>query len=1100
MTDDAVLIEEAVALAAELLEAASHFETRKQRRHRRRLAGMLADEGSRRFSLDLADEVLRIRAPRRAARRFRGLVADGLPSFLGPLDRTLLRVGAALSAVVPRVVMPLVDRRVRAETTTVLLPAEEPALRHHVERRTKDHVRLNVNLLGEAILGEDDARQRVADVVDLLRRPHIDYVSVKISSICSQIDPLAFDQSVDRIAERLRELYRAAMAPTPAKFVNLDMEEYRDLHLTIAAFTEVLDEDEFAGLDAGIVLQAYLPDSYWALADLSEWALRRRERGGGRIKVRIVKGANLAMETVEAELHGWAAAPFDNKADVDANYKRMLDVVLNARFADAVQVGVASHNLFDVAWALTLRRYCRAEGRVEIEMLEGMAPPQAMATAAEAGGVLLYGPATKRHDLESAVAYLARRLDENAAPENFLHALFAMEPGSDVFEQEKQRFQRAVTARRLPPHRPRRHQSRRASHEPAPKVFANEPDTDFIGTGNRHWIADELAHWTPLFDSSAATPTVDDVDAAVARAVNAADKWRTRPAVERAAVLRHVAHEMVNARGETVAAMAHTAGKTVPEGDTEVSEAIDFARYYASCIDLIGEVSAEGVTFDPYRVTVIAAPWNFPYAIPAGGVLAALAAGSAVVLKPAPQTRLLGQMIVEFCRRGGVPDDVVQFLPCDDDDAGRRLITHEDVDAVILTGSWETARLFRSWKPQLALHAETSGKNAIVVTAAADLDGAVRDIVRSAFGHAGQKCSAASLAILEAPVYDDARFIERLADAVRSLRVGPATDLDSTVGPLIAPAEGPLLRAFTQLDDGETWLVEPRQIDDRLWTPGVKLGVRYHSWFHTAECFGPVLGVMRAVDLEQAIRYQNATPFGLTAGLQSLDPTEVERWEDRVDAGNLYVNRSITGAIVRRQPFGGWKRSSMGPGAKAGGPNYVLSLGTWTDAPVENRTSVADSYLRAWHEHIRVGHDPSDLRAESNVFRYVPYHRPVVVRPSATTTLEEIEHCRLAANTAGVTLVVSRGSDEELMARLKAIKPAKVRALGPISDALAARCDELGIPLDTSPVTSVGRLELLHWVREQCVTETRHRYGNVRTTVTERVTQELANDAPASSH
>jgi len=222
-----------------------------------------------------------------------------------------------------------------------------------------------------------------------------------------------------------------------------------------------------------------------------------------------------------------------------------------------------------------------------------------------------------------------------------------------------------------------------------------------------------------------------------------------------------------------------------------------------------------------------------------------------------------------------VPADVVQFLPCDDDEGGRRLITHPDVDAVVLTGSWETAKLFRSWKPRLALHAETSGKNAMVVTAAADLDGAIRDLVRSAFGHAGQKCSAASLGILEASVYDDERFLERLADAVRSLRVGTASDVDSTVGPLIEPASGPLLRAFTTLDAGESWLVAPRQLGERLWSPGVKVGVRDGSWFHTAECFGPVLGLMRAKDLADAIRLQNATPFGLTAGLQSLDPAEI---------------------------------------------------------------------------------------------------------------------------------------------------------------------------------------------------------------------------------
>ena len=1072
MNKDTVLVEEAVSLAAELLTAAQRNESRAQRRHRKRMARMLGDEASRSFTLELADEVLRIHDPRRAAARLREVVDAGMPPFLGPVDRLLLKTGAAAARALPRVVMPLVAARVRRETDPVLLPADEPQLASRVHGHAAEHIHMNLNLLGEAILGEDEARQRVDDVVALLGRDHVDYVSVKISAICSQLDVLAFDQSVARIVERLRTLYRAAQQHAPAKFVNLDMEEYRDLHLTVAAFRAALEEDEFRGLDAGIVLQAYLPDSYAVLLELCEWAAARRASGGGRIKIRIVKGANLAMEHVDAEMHRWERAPFDDKADVDANYKRMLDVLLRPAYADAVRIGVASHNLFDVAWALTLRDHYGARDRLEIEMLEGMAPPQSAAVADAAGGLLLYGPATRAGDLEPAVAYLARRLDENAAPENFLHALFSMTPGSDSWQTEEARFREAVRARHLAPPRPRRHQDRLAPHEHDPSTaFWNEADTDFTSAVNRRWIHDHLQHWHDPCPDGWAVPSVADVDDAVARAHNAAGAWRDLGAQGRAEVLRRVAHEMSVHRGNTIATMAHTAGKTVAEGDTEVSEAVDFARYYAATIP-----SQAGATFEPHRVVVVASPWNFPYAIPAGGVLAALGSGASVILKPAPQTRLVAWQIVEQCRRAGVPADVVQFLPCDDDDAGRRLISHDDVGAVVLTGSWETARLFRSWKPRLALHAETSGKNAIVVTAAADLDGAIRDLVRSAFGHAGQKCSAASLGILEASVYDDARFRERLADAVRSLRVGPATDVDSTVGPLIEPASGPLLRAFTTLDDGESWLVEPRQLGERMWTPGVKLGVRDGSWFHTAECFGPVLGLMRADDLDDALRMQNAVPFGLTAGLQSLDPAEIGRWIDRVEAGNVYVNRAITGAIVQRQPFGGWKRSAMGPGAKAGGPNYIASLGRWHD----DDPARAPDYAAAWALHFALAHDPSGLTAESNVFRYVPFHRPVVLRVGDGATERDLQLCQQAAKVAGVTLVIARDSDDAFIARVQNLRAGKVRVVGHVSDAIYAACDEYGIPVDDAPVSAIGRIELLRWVREQSVTQTLHRYGNVR--------------------
>jgi RHH-type proline utilization regulon transcriptional repressor/proline dehydrogenase/delta 1-pyrroline-5-carboxylate dehydrogenase len=360
-----------------------------------------------------------------------------------------------------------------------------------------------------------------------------------------------------------------------------------------------------------------------------------------------------------------------------------------------------------------------------------------------------------------------------------------------------------------------------------------------------------------------------------------------------------------------------------------VSEAVDLARYYAGPgIAPLADLVAAGAHVVGRGVAVVVSPWNFPYAIPAGGVLAALAAGDAVVLKPAPEARRCGWFLARRLWAAGVPPDLVQYLACEDGPVGRHLVTHPDVATVVLTGAYETAAMFLAWDPAMHLLAETSGKNALVVTGGADVDLAVKDLVRSAFGHAGQKCSAASLAILTADVYDDGTFLRRLAEAVRSIRVGEATDPDTTMGPLIAPARGALARALTTLDAGESWLVEPRRLDDegRRWSPGVRLGVRPGSWFHRTECFGPVLGVMRARDLDEALAWQNGTGFGLTGGLHALDPEEIRRWLAGVEVGNAYVNRHTTGAVVQRQPFGGWKRSSVGGSAKAGGPGYVLQL------------------------------------------------------------------------------------------------------------------------------------------------------------------------------
>ncbi len=380
----------------------------------------------------------------------------------------------------------------------------------------------------------------------------------------------------------------------------------------------------------------------------------------------------------------------------------------------------------------------------------------------------------------------------------------------------------------------------------------------------------------------------------------------------------------------------------------------------------------------------------------------------------------------------GVPPDVVQLVRCPDNDVGRHLVTHDAVDTVVLTGAYDTAQMFLDWKPQLRLIAETSGKNALVITGGADVDLAIRDLVRSAFGHSGQKCSAASLAIIEASVHDDERFLTRLADAVRSVRVGPPTDLATMMGPVIQPPAGKLRRALTELDAGERWLVEPKQLDGdgALWSPGVKLGVRPGSWFHRTECFGPVLGVMRARDLDDALALQNAPEFGLTGGLHSLDPDEIAHWTDRVQVGNAYVNRHTTGAIVQRQPFGGWKHSSVGPGAKTGGPNDILRFLRFTARSLDGSLDASAIAAR----------DLAGLRAEQNLLRSRPLDK-VVVRATEATTVDErrvLEQAARLTSTA-VEIVDARESDDALARRIGASGAQRLRALAPISDALAPR-------------------------------------------------------------
>lgn len=1093
-------------------------DSRALKRRRNRLHALIIDKPLADFTRVLTDEVARISDRRGAARRFTALVANANNGALSVTDRSLLVVGSFAGRLVPQLVMALVMRRLRAEAEGTIIFDREPGLRRHLASRVEAGDRSNINILGEAILGVDEAQRRMKLVESALHRPDVNYVSVKISAICAQVSALAFDETVGAVAANVRHLYRTAMLFTPAKFVNLDMEEYRDLALTLAVFKTVLSEEEFTGYEAGIVLQAYLPDSHEAARDLCAWATARVARGGGRIKIRLVKGANLAMESVEAELHGWDQAPYATKAEVDASYKAMLDTVLDPRFDDVLRVGVATHNLFDVAWALECVEVLARRGarpRIEFEMLEGMAPAQARAVHEVSGAVLLYTPVVQPDDFTAAIAYLVRRLDENTAPDNFLRNVFDLAPGNEVFAAEESRFRQAVAHRHTVSTVPRRTQNRseaslgRAEIAAEPS-FRNEPDTDFSLAQNRRWVADHLTEWRP--PQTAILPCIngksicthnsvfvdftcspfdryevmladrDLVEHAVAVASSAWPVWSTRSSDERARLIDAVGDQISKQRGRILATMAHDAGKSIGEGDPEVSEAIDFARYYAQSARDLDRL--DHARHSPLGAVVIAPPWNFPFAIALGGVLASLAAGNSVILKPAPQAVLTGLLVAQCCWDAGIPADVLAFLPCPDDEVGRALVTHQNVAAVILTGALSTAELFLEWKPSLRLHGETSGKNALVITATADVELAIKDLVKSAFGHAGQKCSAVSLAIVEASVYDDPAFFRRLADATRSLRVGPGFELTTDIGPLIDPPSGSLRRALTTLEPGEQWLVEPTALDasGRLWSPGIRIGVAEGSWFHKQECFGPVLGVMRARDLNHAIHLQNAVAYGLTAGLHSLDSREIDRWVDLVEAGNLYLNRSTTGAIVARQPFGGWKRSVVGPTVKAGGPRYVASLCRWTTSATLELPRVVEGY-RTWAAlELAAEHDPSGLKCETNVLRFVPLKGGVAVRIGTDQSDEVVELVSQITQFVRCHVHVSfesEESDREYALRLAGMGVDRLRLLGPASDIVRVEAHKAGIAIDDSDLNPNPSLELPRWMREQCVSRTRHRHGHL---------------------
>ena len=1181
-------IQLAVALARHLQRRAMELQTPQEKRQQAELDRMIQNPHDKVTLMQLTDQAFRSNRPHRAVDQLVHILdAQGIPRFFTPMDRALLKGFQSFGGYLPGVAVPLVKGKMQQETANVILPAEEELLVEHLRNRRDEGVRMNVNYLGEALLGEEEAKRRLKRYLQALQLDDIEVMSVKISTIYSQISSLAREQTLAILCDRLEMLFRAAAKATfqrqdgtvVPKFVYLDMEEYRDLDLTYQAFTRTLSRKGLEDISAGIVLQAYVPDSYQYQTKLLEWAHERCQAGGAPVTLRVVKGANMEMERFEASVFGWPQAPYKEKIETDANYRRMVHRGMQPENAAVVRLGVASHNLFELAYGLVLALNNEVIPYVQFEMLEGMANHQRRALFEVFQSLLLYAPACRQQDFINAIGYLVRRLDENTGEDNFLRHAFSLKVDSDDWKRLEAQFIEAVQRMDSVSDAPRRTQDRREP-QPTPEIahawgeYKGEPDTDFALPHNGEWAQQIVERWESRHSDQAyqipltiAGQTIDadrqqrdcrdpsrpdyivghyfqanaaDIEAAVNCADDDPDGWRQKSATDRRVILSKVAQEIRNRRGDLIGAAMCDGGKTVLQSDPEVSEAVDFVEFYSLTAEYFEQLP--GVEACGRGVVVVVSPWNFPIAIPCGGIAAALAAGNTVILKPASDTVLVAHELCQCFWRAGVSNRALQLVPCSGAREGQQLVTHDSVDTVILTGGTDTALTMLDAKPSMRLLAETGGKNATIVTGMADRDQAIKNVIYSAFGHAGQKCSATSLLILEGEVYDDEHFKESLCDAVKSMPVGSAWDHKTKIGPMIKPPSGDLDRALKELEPNESWAVLPARNKDNpgLYSPAVKWGVQPDSYTHCTEFFGPVLGVMRAENLHEAIQWVNHTGYGLTSGIESLDEREIEIWRDSIRAGNLYINRGTTGAIVLRQPFGGMGKSAFGPGIKAGGPNYVAQLMRFTGSnALPAKSSVEDEGLRKlleqfessasdlqlqaddahriqsaarcyqefWSQEFGQTHDHFRLIGQDNIRRYLPV-RELRIRVEAMDSPFEIMARICAAKMSGCRITISSSTiedhpllhwldemthdwgaaiefveedDQQLANAVKEGGTQRLRYADPdrVPTIVRKAAAETGLFVADEPVLGHGRIELLWYLEEQSISDNYHRYGNL---------------------
>ena len=853
-----------------------------------------------------------------------------------------------------------------------------------LRKRHRKGLGFTVDLLGEAVVSEKEATDYTVRCFDLLEGlaratrgwsdasgenselfPVVN-LSVKISALYSQMNPADPADAISHLAPKLRQLLRRAREL--GAFVNFDMESYAHKNTTLALFKTLFHEPEFLDWPhAGVVVQAYLQDSGKDLQDLLAWGRAR----GTRFTVRLVKGAYWDYERIKSRQNGWDIPVFQQKSASDANFEALTRVLLENE--SIVTAAFGSHNVRSIAHAQAVAEELGIERhRFEFQLLYGMAGPVKRALVEMGYRVREYCPVG---ELLPGMSYLVRRLLENTSNEGFLRAKFSDNASEESLLRDPAEL---VSANGTKASRPalRSHEQGEEFNGAPRKSAASEPYENaslvnfahpeaqqkmraalaemrtrlgrkypLIINGDQVWTEHTIASINPSRPDEVvghvAEAGIPEAEAAVKAAREAFHRWSFTPFAERAQLLERVAAIMDQRRYELCALEVFEVGKPWAEADGDIREAIDFCGYYAQQMRLrgrprltqhvLGEESYQH--YWPRGVALVIAPWNFPMAILCGMVTAAIVTGNAVIMKPAEQAAVCGALLMEIFEQAGVPRGVLNFLPGKGSVMGAHLVDHKDIDVIAFTGSrevglriWESAGKTRPGQRELKrVVCEMGGKNAVIIDSDADLDEAIVDSIYSAFGYQGQKCSALSRLIVLEENYG--RVMDRLLSAAASLRMGDPEEPGITVGPVIDQAAYRRIQEYIEIGKAEATLeYQKGDVPEQgFFIPPTIFGnVTPEMRIAREEIFGPVLSVMKARDLDEAIRMANSTEFALTAGFFSRSPAHIDRARAELVAGNVYINRSCTGAVVGRHPFGGFKMS--GGGTKAGGEDYLLQF------------------------------------------------------------------------------------------------------------------------------------------------------------------------------
>ncbi len=864
----------------------------------------------------------------------------------------LLRSGIGvlpMRGIVPWIVGPIVRKGIESVARQFIAGKDPEDLARILLKMQSDGTSFSLDILGEVVVSDMEALKYTERYLALLEFIHHTMpgarpdVSVKISSFYSQLDPVDWDGSILRIKHGLRPVLRKAKKLGIS--ITFDMEHYYYKGLTIAAFKSIIEEDEFKDLPGvGIAIQAYLADSEDDIAGLINWT-RQRNRVIG---IRLVKGAYWDYEVVINRQRGWPVPVYLRKDQTDACFEKLAKALFENK--DIIRPVIATHNLRSVSYAIACADSAKTfRKEYEFQVLYGMAEPLRKSLQEHGYQVRVYTPAG---ELIPGMAYLVRRLLENTSNESFLRRSYGRDiPFSDLMKPPRVRQEVRTIERAAPGFRNEPvldfsiAENRNRMSQALVEVRSNMGGRLPLVIGDREFMTDaEIVSRNPSKPDEVigkvSSSRTKDADAAISAALTARYPWRKTSPEKRANYLFRAAEEMRKKRFELAALEVLEAGKTWKDADGDVAEAIDYLEYYGREMLRLGKPrildgypgEQNEYTYHSKGIGVVISPWNFPLAIATGMTSAAIVTGNCVIFKPSGLSPVIGYRLVQTFRSVGLPAGVLQFLPGPGKEVGEYLVSHPSIDFIAFTGSREVglritqlaSEIKQGQRAVKRVVAEMGGKNAIIADETADLDEAVKGIIESAFGYQGQKCSACSRLIIVGQIYQ--KLCDRLTQAAASLRIGNPEDPGNFIGPVIDQSALNKIRAYGDIGRTEGKAIFEKKVSGEGYFAGplIIADADPESRIATEEIFGPVLAVLRAKDIDDAVRIANKSVYALTGGLFSRSPANIEKVKREFLVGNLYINRKITGALVGRQPFGGFGMSGIG--SKAGGPDYLLQF------------------------------------------------------------------------------------------------------------------------------------------------------------------------------